>query len=158
MRRLLATVATTVVAALTAVTLSAAPASAAALQEVTGFGPNPSNIKMFLYVPANLAANPPVVVGVHWCHGTGPDFYNVGLKKPVSHYIKSNIEITTSGMCSAEPLNCAIAALGHDRIMFSADYPFEKAEEAGHWLDSEKLDDRVRADIAYNNAVRLLKL
>ncbi len=89
---------------------------------------------------------------------TGPDFYNVGLKKPVSHYIKSNIEITTSGMCSAEPLNCAIAALGHDRIMFSADYPFEKAEEAGHWLDGEKLDDKVRADIAYNNAVRLLKL
>jgi 2,3-dihydroxybenzoate decarboxylase len=69
---------------------------------------------------------------------TGPDFYNVGLKKPVSHYIKSNIEITTSGMCSAEPLNCAIAALGHDRIMFSADYPFEKAEEAGHWLDRRK--------------------
>jgi 2,3-dihydroxybenzoate decarboxylase len=89
---------------------------------------------------------------------TGPDFYNVGLKNPVSHYIKSNIEITTSGMCSAEPLNCAIAALGHDRIMFSADYPFEKAEEAGHWLDSEKLDEKVRADIAYNNAVRLLKL
>src|SRR6187397_559752 len=89
---------------------------------------------------------------------TGPEFYNVGLKKPVSHYIKTNLEITTSGMCSAEPLNCAIAALGHDRIMFSADYPFEKAEEAGHWLDGEKLDDKVRADIAYNNAVRLLKL
>jgi len=89
---------------------------------------------------------------------TGPDFYNVGLKKPVSHYIKTNIEITTSGMCSAEPLNCAIAALGRDRIMFSADYPFEKAEEAGRWLDTEKLDEKVRADIAYNNAKRLLKL
>jgi 2,3-dihydroxybenzoate decarboxylase len=89
---------------------------------------------------------------------TGPDFYNVGLKNPVSHYIKQNIEITTSGMCSAEPLNCAIAALGHDRIMFSADYPFEKAEEAGHWLDNEDLDEKVRADIAYNNAVKLLKL
>ena len=89
---------------------------------------------------------------------TGPDFYNVGLKNPVSHYIKRNIEITTSGMCSAEPLNCAIAALGHERIMFSADYPFEKAEEAGHWLDSEKLDEKVRVDIAYNNAVKLLKL
>jgi 2,3-dihydroxybenzoate decarboxylase len=89
---------------------------------------------------------------------TGPDFYNVGLKHPVSHYIKHNIEITTSGMCSAEPLNAAIAALGRDRVMFSADYPFEKAEEAGHWLDTEKLDESVRADIAYNNAKRLLKL
>ena len=39
---------------------------------------------------------------------TGPDFYNVGLKHPVSHYIKHNIEITTSGMCSAEPLNALL--------------------------------------------------
>jgi 2,3-dihydroxybenzoate decarboxylase len=88
----------------------------------------------------------------------GPDFYNVPLKRPPSHYIKQNIEVTTSGMCSAEPLNCTIAALGSDRIMFGADYPFEKAEEAGHWLDSEKLDEKVRADIAYNNAGRLLGL
>ena len=42
--------------------------------------------------------------------------------------------------------------------MFSADYPFERAEEAGHWLDNEKLDEKVRADIAYNNAVKLLGL
>jgi len=88
----------------------------------------------------------------------GPDFYNVPLKKPPSHYIKENLWVTTSGMCSAEPLNCSIAALGVDRIMFGADYPFEKAEEAGHWFDGEKLDDKVRLDIAYNNAVRLLKL
>ena len=32
--------------------------------------------------------------------------------------------------------------------MFAADYPFEKAEEAGHWMDNVALDDKVRADIA----------
>jgi predicted TIM-barrel fold metal-dependent hydrolase len=42
--------------------------------------------------------------------------------------------------------------------MFGADYPFEKAEEAGHWLDNEKLDERLRADIACNNAERILGL
>ena len=42
--------------------------------------------------------------------------------------------------------------------MFAADYPFEKAEEAGHWMDNVKLDETVRADIAFNNAVRLLRL
>jgi len=88
----------------------------------------------------------------------GPDFYNVPLKKPPSHYIKENIVITTSGMCSTEPLHCCIAALGHERIMFGADYPFEKAEEAGHWFDGVPLDDKVRADIAFNNAVSLLRL
>jgi 2,3-dihydroxybenzoate decarboxylase len=88
----------------------------------------------------------------------GPDFYNVPLKKPPSHYIKENIVVTTSGMCSAEPLNCCIAALGHERIMFGADHPFENAEEAGHWFDGVALDEKVRADIACNNASRLLRL
>ena len=80
------------------------------------------------------------------------------LKRPPSHYIKENIEVTTSGMCSAEPLNCTIAALGLERVMFGADYPFEKAEEAGYWLDNEKLQEKTRADIAYNNAAKLLGL
>jgi 2,3-dihydroxybenzoate decarboxylase len=61
-------------------------------------------------------------------------------------------------MCSPEPLNCTIAALGHERMMFAADYPFEKVEEAGHFIDSVPLDERVRADICYNNAARLLNL
>jgi predicted TIM-barrel fold metal-dependent hydrolase len=42
--------------------------------------------------------------------------------------------------------------------MFGADYPFEKAEEAGHWLDHEKLDEALRRDIAINNAAKLLGL
>ena len=88
----------------------------------------------------------------------GPDFYAIKLAKPPSQYIKQNIVVTTSGMCSAEPLDCTIAALGHERIMFAADYPFESAEEAGHFIDGVTLDERVRADICFNNAARLLGL
>jgi acetylxylan esterase len=54
----------------------AAPASAATLTEVTGFGANPSNLRMFLYVPDNVAARPAIVVGVHWCGGNGQAFYS----------------------------------------------------------------------------------
>jgi 2,3-dihydroxybenzoate decarboxylase len=61
-------------------------------------------------------------------------------------------------MCSAEPLNCTIAALGHDRVLFAADYPFESAEEAGHFIDGVALADGVRSDICRNNAARLLGL
>jgi 2,3-dihydroxybenzoate decarboxylase len=82
----------------------------------------------------------------------GPSFYAVKLAKPPSQYIKDNFVVTTSGMCSAEPLNCTIAALGHKSIMFGADYPFEKAEEAGHFIDNVALADDVRADICFNNA------
>ena len=65
---------------------------------------------------------------------------------------------TLSGMFSAEPLNCTIAALGADRVMFSADYPFEQIDEAGEFMDHVPLDETLREDIAYNNAMRLLRL
>ncbi len=64
--------------------------------------------------------------------------------------------VTTSGMCSAEPLNCTIAALGHDRVMFAADYPFESAQEAGEFMDHTPLAEPVREDIAFNNAAKYL--
>ena len=88
----------------------------------------------------------------------GPDFYAVKLAKRPSQYVKDNIVVATSGMCSAEPLNCTIAALGHDRVLFAADYPFESAEEAGHFIDGVALANSVRDDICRNNAARLLGL
>ena len=57
---------------------------------------------------------------------------------------------------SAEPLRCALDALGRDKVMFAADYPFESAEEAGHFMDTVALDESERADVAYNNAARVL--
>ena len=62
-----------------------------------------------------------------WRFDSRAKLYNVKLAKPPSAYIKENILVTTSGMCSAEPLNCSIAALGHEHVMFAADYPFEAA-------------------------------
>ena len=88
----------------------------------------------------------------------GPHFYNVKLAKPPSHYIKENFIVATSGMCSAEPLNCTIAALGHENIVFAADYPFESAEEAGRFIDTVPLPDKVRQDICFNNAAKLFGL
>jgi 2,3-dihydroxybenzoate decarboxylase len=84
----------------------------------------------------------------------GPNFYAIKLGKPPSQYFKDNFVVTTSGMCSAEPLNCAIAALGHERIMFAADYPFESAQEAGEFMDAVPLADPVRRAIAANNAAK----
>jgi 2,3-dihydroxybenzoate decarboxylase len=93
-----------------------------------------------------------------WRFDSRARLYGVELPQPPSAYIKSNILVTTSGMSSAEPLHCAIAALGHDRVMFSGDYPFESIEEAGRFLDQVALPDDVRADIAFNNASRILNL
>ncbi|MGW2047241.1 extracellular catalytic domain type 1 short-chain-length polyhydroxyalkanoate depolymerase [Streptomyces sp. NPDC001858] len=57
-------------------TEATAAVPAATLTEVTGFGTNPSNLRMYVYVPSNVTAHPAVLVAVHWCTGSGPDMYN----------------------------------------------------------------------------------
>ena len=37
------------------------------LIEVTGFGSNPGNLKMYMYLPENVPDNPPLVVVLHGC-------------------------------------------------------------------------------------------
>jgi len=93
-----------------------------------------------------------------WRFDSRAKLYNVKLAKQPSDYIKQNIAVTTSGMCSTEPLNCALATLGHDRVMFAADYPFESAQEAGEFLDHAPLAEPLRQDIASGNAARYLGL
>ncbi|MGW6738580.1 extracellular catalytic domain type 1 short-chain-length polyhydroxyalkanoate depolymerase [Streptomyces sp. NPDC055013] len=75
---LLPLLATLLVAAPTAAarTQAADAVPTATLTEVTDFGTNPSNLRMYVYVPDNVTANPAVLVAVHWCTGSGPDMYN----------------------------------------------------------------------------------
>jgi len=75
MAKMLAATAATVTAAAAALTF-AAPASAATLTEVTNFGTNPSNLRMYLYVPDRVAPRPAILVAMHYCTGTGPAFYS----------------------------------------------------------------------------------
>ncbi|MET7701013.1 PHB depolymerase family esterase [Streptomyces sp. NPDC005485] len=66
-----------VLAALLSLVLPPGRASAASVQEVTGFGSNPGALKMYRYVPDGLPAGRPVVVALHGCtqnaagYGTG---------------------------------------------------------------------------------------
>jgi 2,3-dihydroxybenzoate decarboxylase len=93
-----------------------------------------------------------------WRFDSRAKLYGVKLGKKPSDYIRQNFIVTTSGMSSAEPLNCALAALGNDRVMFAADYPFEQSAEAGEFLDKTPLAETVRGEIAFKNAVREFKL
>ena len=80
------------------------------------------------------------------------------LKLEPSAYIRGNILVTTSGQCAAEPLLCALAALGEDRVMFSVDYPFESSEVAARFIDTAPVSEAVRAKICRGNAAALLGL
>ncbi|HKE94190.1 MAG TPA: PHB depolymerase family esterase, partial [Povalibacter sp.] len=57
-------------------TLTALPAAAATLTEITGFGQNPTNLRMHVYAPDNRGARPPILLAIHYCTGSGPAFFS----------------------------------------------------------------------------------
>ena len=80
------------------------------------------------------------------------------LEHAPSHYIAKNIMVTTSGVCSPEPLQCAVDALGASNVMFSADYPFERTAEASPFIETVNIDETLRQQICWDNAKRILNL
>jgi poly(hydroxyalkanoate) depolymerase family esterase len=44
------------------------------LIEVTGFGSNPGNLKMYMYLPENVPDNPPLVVVLHGCTQSADEY------------------------------------------------------------------------------------
>ena len=61
-------------------------------------------------------------------------------RRRVSEYFTANFYATTSGHFHTRTLFNTIAELGVDRVMFSADYPYETMEEAAAWFDSSLLN------------------
>src|ERR1700712_1167596 len=49
--------------------ISTTSAAANPLIQVSNFGPNPSNVTFYLYLPSKLQSKPPILVNPHWCHG-----------------------------------------------------------------------------------------
>jgi 2,3-dihydroxybenzoate decarboxylase len=80
------------------------------------------------------------------------------LKKSFSTYIKENIVITTSGKYNPEALVCAITAMGIDRVLFAADYPFVAPKESVQLIESTQISDLEKEKIYHLNAERWLKL
>jgi 2,3-dihydroxybenzoate decarboxylase len=79
-------------------------------------------------------------------------------KKMMSEYLRENFYLTTSGNFRTSSLRNAIAEVGADRILFSADYPFEEVAEAAQWFDHAELSREDRERIGRGNAARLFNL
>ncbi|KAI0513061.1 carbohydrate esterase family 1 protein [Xylaria bambusicola] len=50
-------------------------AMSASLQPVTGFGTNPTNLGMYIYVPDRVATSPALIVALHPCGGNAQQWY-----------------------------------------------------------------------------------
>jgi poly(hydroxyalkanoate) depolymerase family esterase len=70
MRRILAAIGAAMLASLGVAAVTSQPASAATLTQVVDFGNNPTNLNMFVYAPDTLAAQPAMLVLVHYCGGS----------------------------------------------------------------------------------------
>jgi predicted TIM-barrel fold metal-dependent hydrolase len=78
-------------------------------------------------------------------------------KKWVADYFRNNFVLTTSGNFSSA-LDQAIIEIGVDRVMWSADYPFEDISDAADWFDKLPLREEDRLKIARTNALKLFRL
>ncbi len=75
-------IAASAVMAAAAIVATPQPAAAATLTQVTGFGSNPGNLGMYVYVPTGLASGAPLVVALHGCTQSANDYYsNAGWPK-----------------------------------------------------------------------------
>jgi predicted TIM-barrel fold metal-dependent hydrolase len=81
------------------------------------------------------------------------------LKRPISAYLKENVYYTFAGM-NYPPvfLNLLLALGGVDRIMFSADYPYQSMQWARDFLEQIPVPAADKERIAHGNAEKLLGL
>jgi predicted TIM-barrel fold metal-dependent hydrolase len=81
-----------------------------------------------------------------------------GMEKSILYYMRQNVFITSSGVFNQAALNCAIAELGIDHIMFSVDDPFGDNFEGVAFLNKAQLSMSDKEKLAHGNAERILKL
>ena len=81
-----------------------------------------------------------------------------GLDRMPSEYILANVHITTSGLFTIPPLQCALMVFGADRVLFSVDWPYAPNTDGRRLLDIAPLSPDDLARLAHGNAERLLGL
>jgi len=82
--------------------MAAAPAGAAAPQQVSGWGGSglPSDVSMYVYVPSKVATKPPILTVIHYCGGTASTVFGQasGLVSAADQY-GFIIVLPSSGRC-----------------------------------------------------------
>jgi predicted TIM-barrel fold metal-dependent hydrolase len=81
-----------------------------------------------------------------------------GLERPVRDYFARNFHYTTSALFSRPPLDCLLAMVGPERVLFAVDYPFSDGVQAREFFESLPLAPSDRERIAHGNAEALLRI
>ncbi|MGZ4053505.1 MAG: amidohydrolase family protein [Bacteroidia bacterium] len=75
------------------------------------------------------------------------------LDKPFIDYVRQNLYVTASGMFSHSYLQRSVEIIGTDRILFSADYPYQyrQGREARNFLEAAELSKEDKEKFAFAN-------
>jgi uncharacterized protein len=79
------------------------------------------------------------------------------LDKPFIDYVRQNLYVTASGMFSHSYLQRSVEIIGIDRILFSADYPYQyrQGRDARNFLEATELSKEDKEKFAFANWERL---
>ena len=80
------------------------------------------------------------------------------LRKPVSAYLRENVHYTFSGFNFLPVFMNLLLEVGVERIMFSADYPYQSMAQARAFLEQIPVSAADKERIAHRNAERLFRL
>lgn len=81
---------------------------------------------------------------------------SMDLERHPQQLLQENFFLTTSGNFHTPSLIGALLQVGSDRMLFAADYPFERTADAADWFDHAPISETDRRKIGRTNAERLL--
>jgi 2,3-dihydroxybenzoate decarboxylase len=80
-------------------------------------------------------------------------------QRPLGDYFREHFHITTSGNFDDAAFRCTLDVLDHDKVYYSADYPFERMQDASDWFDAtDVVTAELRNKVGRENAIRLFAL
>jgi 2,3-dihydroxybenzoate decarboxylase len=80
------------------------------------------------------------------------------LARSVREYFRDHFHITTAGNFSQPALQCTIAEMGVERILFAVDWPFQQNGAAVEFIRQAEVSDDAREQIFGGNARKLLRI
>ncbi|MFY0580729.1 PHB depolymerase family esterase [Cystobacter fuscus] len=104
-----------------------------ALTQVTSFGSNPGNLKMWKHVPADMPANAPLVVALHGCTQTAAAYTNTGwnaLADQLKFYVVYPEQLSAN----------------NQNVCFNWFEPGDIARGSGEALSIKQMVDKMKAD------------
>lgn len=82
----------------------------------------------------------------------------VTLKHPVSHYFKTNIWITTSGVAWEPAIKFCQQVMGPERVLYAMDYPYQQSSDEVAVYDGLDIPDAHKTMLMQTNAETVFRL